>query len=394
MRAPVVMPKAMIVAISKVMPVAIIVVVAVMAFSMAGCAQIWGIEDLRDADLSDTSESDADLMADRDGDGVPDVQDNCPDDENPDQENSDNDTLGDACDNCILIDNPDQADFDDNDIGDACDDHDRDGVVDADDNCPTVANAGQFDEDGDGVGDVCDNCPTVANTGQDDELDGDGVGDDCDPRPQQGGDAIVFFDGFSADSAGVPAGWMATTGTWSVSGGKLVQTSTDGIEARIQRMETWSDVVVESLVTLDGYSAPQDFHIGLVASYNRDTMEGYRCAVEKLSDTLTRLNVTEVGASAVTVNGAVTEFELMSGEAYRITQAQLGDAAQHITLCQGVTADTGVGRSLAHTDQSPFGGPGAGTVGLRTLRAAASFDFVVVYSLGGPLECNPPALCW
>jgi hypothetical protein len=33
---------------------------------------------------------------------------------------------------------------------------DRDGVVDATDNCPRVANADQADAEGDGVGDVCD----------------------------------------------------------------------------------------------------------------------------------------------------------------------------------------------------------------------------------------------
>lgn len=42
-------------------------------------------------------------------------------------------------------------------------DTDMDGFADADDNCPTVANADQSDIDSDSVGDVCDNCPTAAN---------------------------------------------------------------------------------------------------------------------------------------------------------------------------------------------------------------------------------------
>ena len=37
-------------------------------------------------------------------------------------------------------------------------DADGDGVPDAQDNCPTVANADQKDSDGDGVGDACDQC--------------------------------------------------------------------------------------------------------------------------------------------------------------------------------------------------------------------------------------------
>ncbi len=74
------------------------------------------------------------VLSDRDGDGVPDNEDNCPDHPNPDQEDADGDG-----------------------IGDACEDTDGDGIVDPDDNCPLIPNPGQEDADGDGEGDVCDN---------------------------------------------------------------------------------------------------------------------------------------------------------------------------------------------------------------------------------------------
>ncbi|HTO55723.1 MAG TPA: hypothetical protein VMR50_20230 [Myxococcota bacterium] len=45
----------------------------------------------------------------------------------------------------------------------ACSDVDQDGVCDAQDNCPTVANANQADADGDLVGDACDNCVNAFN---------------------------------------------------------------------------------------------------------------------------------------------------------------------------------------------------------------------------------------
>ena len=42
-------------------------------------------------------------------------------------------------------------------------DADGDGVPDAQDNCPSVANSNQSDSDGDSVGDACDQCPGTAD---------------------------------------------------------------------------------------------------------------------------------------------------------------------------------------------------------------------------------------
>lgn len=86
-------------------------------------------------------------------------------------------------------------------------DLDDDTVVDAADNCRSVANADQADEDGDTVGNLCDNCPNIANRVQLDDGDFDGVGDDCDPHVIDAGDCLVTFDSFD-DVAGFDAHWM------------------------------------------------------------------------------------------------------------------------------------------------------------------------------------------
>ncbi|RPI65452.1 MAG: hypothetical protein EHM43_12760, partial [Ignavibacteriae bacterium] len=80
---------------------------------------------------------------------------------------ADDDGVDDAVDNCPSVANADQTNTDGDSYGNACDaDDDNDGVADASDNCPLTANANQTDTDNDGIGNVCDT-----------DDDGDGVAD-------------------------------------------------------------------------------------------------------------------------------------------------------------------------------------------------------------------------
>ncbi|MGH0032075.1 MAG: thrombospondin type 3 repeat-containing protein [Myxococcota bacterium] len=121
---------------------------------------------------------DTHVIDDADGDGVADLLDLCPDDFDPDQEDTDGNRVGDAC--------------------NGFEDRDGDDFADALDNCPFDENPGQGDADGDGLGDACndafdgdgddirddaDNCPELPNDQID--IDGDGLGDVCDPFPLQ-----------------------------------------------------------------------------------------------------------------------------------------------------------------------------------------------------------------
>ena len=91
-------------------------------------------------------------------------------------------------------------------------DTDGDGVPDASDNCPAVANANQRNHDGDAKGDACDGCPHLASA-IDPDGDLDGVGDACDPRPTTAGDSIALFEGFY-DANSINA--------WTINGGTHV----------------------------------------------------------------------------------------------------------------------------------------------------------------------------
>lgn len=106
---------------------------------------------------------------DIDGDGIPNDKDNCPIIFNPVraqysptsseslQADADGDGLGDECDPYVFCKANDSScgEYDPND-------RDGDGIPNASDNCPDVANPDQLDTDGDGLGDACDACPNEA----------------------------------------------------------------------------------------------------------------------------------------------------------------------------------------------------------------------------------------
>jgi formylglycine-generating enzyme required for sulfatase activity len=131
------------------------------------------------------------ISSDRDGDGVSDKTDACPDQKGPasnagcpiiDKVDSDGDGLEDDKDDC-----PEE-------YGTlrGCPDTDRDGVADKDDNCPyekglaSLKGCPVSDRDNDGVSDAVDKCPDVA--GEKDwagcpDSDGDGIPDHKDDCP-------------------------------------------------------------------------------------------------------------------------------------------------------------------------------------------------------------------
>ncbi|WP_372920003.1 hypothetical protein [Salegentibacter sp.] len=101
---------------------------------------------------------------DDDGDGIPNDDDNCPNDYNPDQLNSDEDSFGDVCDNCPFVDNEDQADSDEDGVGDACDVcPGEDDTIDEDEN--GIPDCLEQDDNGDDCETDLDSCETAFMVG-------------------------------------------------------------------------------------------------------------------------------------------------------------------------------------------------------------------------------------
>ena len=127
----------------------------------------------------------ATMVSDLDDDGVVDADDNCASMANGDQVDTDGDGVGDVCDNCPTTADADQTDTDTDTDGNACDpDDDGDSVADGSDNCSIVANTNQIDTDGDGQGDPCDG-----------DVDGDSAVDGADNCPTTANATQIDTDG-------------------------------------------------------------------------------------------------------------------------------------------------------------------------------------------------------
>jgi hypothetical protein len=141
------------------------------------------------------------------------------------------------------------------------DDDDDDGVLDADDNCPLVANPNQEDEDEDGVGDACDNCPHIANDDQA-NADLDQVGDACEPGGTGTFDCLVVFEGFANLNR-----WQSDDATWQASDGSAKQIAL--VDSALLSINGFANPYVETRLTIDGVAPGVTRQVHLYARADR-----------------------------------------------------------------------------------------------------------------------------
>lgn len=305
-------------------------------------------------DAGDASPGDAD---------IPDVRPEVPGDD-------DGDGVVNADDNCPTVPNPDQADCDGDDQGDACDqDDDGDTIPDPSDLCSACdpPPADVHDEDGDGMVDVCDNCPEVANVEQTD-ADADGVGDLCEfpLDPSWVGERTVFM------SFAVSAGLEADGGDWRRGDDMLRQVQTFGDAAAYSSAWTFgNDMMVRAVVVWRDGSDPTYRLAGMLLRVQRGgtpPTDWYYCAGNVLDDTVQIWS--SIDGSLALLAEVTTGFPLDSGVPYRIVGAVFGDQ---------ITCVLGTGGGAAGIARATASAPISGGIGVRTVGTAADFLSVTAY---------------
>lgn len=151
-------------------------------------------------------------------------------------------------------------------------DRDGDGVPDAMDNCPDIKNLDQGNEDGDRFGDACDPCPPVADNAPKD-TDGDGVADACDPNPQTPGDRIELFEGFHH---GLPS-WARSTSWAPAADAVRVTAAEDSVEFLVPPTPSPDHITLSASVVIESVIDGGDDDIDLVAPEDVSSDSGLDC---------------------------------------------------------------------------------------------------------------------
>ncbi len=281
-------------------------------------------------------------------------------------------------------------------------DRDGDGVANAIDNCPDVPNPTQADEDGDGQisgGDACDLCPHRAapspGTAHTD-VDQDGVGDDCDPSTQVK-HCWRWFDGFSDDPEVVLARYDLTRGQWKVENGELAQLDAYVnlaealVRDRIYDRPLVSTLAVPSTIPDSGGDA------GVTVSQNAVGVSAGRIelgAGSCFGVILRRVATPTTAQVALMREGQVSEVVLFEATAPNSRLVTRERALATADLLSTVGAPRVIGML---PDDYPMETVATGTAtcatlgraGARTQFAAAVFSYLYVIELEGASGCAP-----
>jgi hypothetical protein len=246
---------------------------------------------------------------------------------------------------------------------------------------PTPTCPPTTDEDGDGFGDACDNCPADSNPDQANvgEINAgaaaDGLGDVCDPRPTQGGDALVFFDGFSGST--LDPAWVAKEGErsdFSLAGGNLVFNRPGDTDVRALQRGTATDVLVAAKFTFVAWGVEGD------ATKN---MNLFICARGDSQQRDVRCSARRSAVSPFTTSvGYFDHGDANTPEATLDTPLGLGTPYTLTTMVRGSQIECGIG--AAKLNRSGVPNVNNGFIQIRVRNVRLHVHSIAAYRIGSP----------
>jgi hypothetical protein len=247
-------------------------------------------------------------------------------------------------------------------------DSDGDGVPDATDNCPMVANADQRDHDADGRGDVCDLCPHIAET-VDTDTDSDGVGDACDPHPTTAGDVRLLWVGFY--DANDITGWPKQ-GTWAVANGHLTGGANNTALSYIYEPTSYPHAYAETLAHYNTLGNASQTVSPAAQLYTGDAGQAqyYQCEVAAQSN----------GNNVVALDVYPINQNHFDQQAWAGTVAANSEIMLHAGVFAGKHVCTATQGATTATVMQDAGGT-TGVVVLGTSNANVSFDYLFVVGM-------------
>jgi hypothetical protein len=207
------------------------------------------------------------------------------------------------------------------DAGPMIADRDGDGVPDASDNCPDVKNPDQGNEDGDMFGDACDPCPIEASNTPSDP-DGDGVAGICDPHPNTAGDHIVLFEGFHR---GVPGTWQVI-GTATQVGDEVSLTSVAGNHtALVPPIPSMANGTITTSLIVDATLGTADAGATVMLPYSPSDDQGIFCELYAPNAASTSGHYVSLWDSPAQNERARRNFAWANATAYRVALTRTGN---------------------------------------------------------------------